>query len=329
MFQIVPKLSLIKAKEEFADVVNKITLRGYINKPPVSITGGFKWALEENKIKALSVNEITNIFCPTRRDIYMNKVLGERGKPTWGRITGDIVDSYICGATDKYKRDSGISKTKRYSSIKRKSIRYTRDFSTQNERLIDKLANYKRFPNEDKNLLINTLDYALRHEFLMLRLSKILSDGFKKIDIQNIEIKPQIKPNPKILGISSPATPDFLITNIMAIGDIKTGTEFKDYFRLAAAGYALTYENQFGKGNDINLGLIYFFPTRQRDISFAHLYIFVIDDALRSEFLSARDRALMVMRDYQNPPPFIDRDKYCIYCKYSEECDKLRKRKKK
>ena len=142
--------------------------------------------------------------------------------------------------------------------------------------------------------------------------------------IQNIEIKP----NPKVLGISSPSTPDFIIPAISAIGDIKTGFEFKDYYRLTAAGYALAYENEEGKGNDINLGLIYYFPTRQKDVSFAHLYIFAIDDALRREFLDRRDEALLVMKNALSTPKvvpaFAERDKYCNHCKYSNDCDELR-----
>jgi len=330
MFQIHPKISLIRIKNEFAEAINRITLRGYLGEPPVSVTGAFRWGLEDGSIKPLSVNEIANIFCPTRREIYMRRVLAKKGKMNWGRITGHIVESCIYGFTDKFKKDATISRLKRYESLTRKSSHYIRGFSSQNKKWIKKLVEYKTCPEEDENLLLSTLDYALRHELVMLKATKVLSGkDNKKITIQHMEIQPKSK----ILGISSPSCPDFIIPNASAIGDIKTGTEFKDYFRITAAGYALAYENQFGKGHDINLGLIYFFPTRQRDISFAHLHIFVIDDALRREFLDARDRALMVMCDSQNPPAFVDRDKYCIYCKYLEECDKerakLKRRKKK
>jgi len=325
MFQIIPKLSLIEAKREFREVVKKITLRGYLNRPPVSVTGNFKWKLEEGSIKPLSVNEIANIFCPTRREIYMRRVLHKKGKINWGRITGHIVETCIYGSTNKYKSDKTIGRIKNYKTLIRKSSDYIADFSREKKRQIERLGTYKTTPEEDEKLLLSMLDYTLRHELVMLKATKVLSNRYsKKICIQDMEIKPKSK----ILGISSPSKPDFIIPQASAIGDIKTGTEFKDYFRITAAGYALAYENQLGKGHDINLGIIYFFPTRQRDISFAHLYIFVIDDPLRREFLDARDKALMVC-DLQSPPPFAEKDKSCIYCKYLDECDKLRKRKKK
>ncbi len=231
MFQIHPKISLIKAKEEFAEAINKITLRGYLNRPPVTVTGAFKWGLEDGSIKPLSVNEITNIFCPTRREIYMGRILKKKGKMNWGRITGNIVESCIYGFTDKLNKDTTISRLKRYESLTRKSSEYIRVFSSQNRNWIKKLAGYKTCPEEDENLLLSTLDYALRHELVMLKATKVLSGkDNKKITIQHMEIQPKSK----ILGISSPSSPDFIIPDASAIGDIKTGTEFKDYFRITS-----------------------------------------------------------------------------------------------
>ena len=260
----------------------------------------------------------------------MKKILKKKGKKNWGRITGQIVESCVYGFTNKFREDITIDKIETYESLITKSSQYIKNFSMQNQKWIKKLVGYKTCPEEDENLLLLTLDYALRHELLMLKAMKVLSGkNNKKITIKRIDIQPRSK----ILGISSPSSPDFIIPDVSAVGDIKTGGEFKDFFRITAAGYALAYENQFGKGHDINFGIIYFFPTRQRDISFAHLYIFVIDDSLRREFLDTRNRALMIMRDSRTPPPFADRDKYCVYCKYIDECDKerdkLRKRKKK
>ncbi len=326
MLQIIPKVNLLNAEKEFEKAIRNIQLRGYINKPPVSVTGGIKWDLDEGKMKPLSVGDITNIFCPTRRDIYMKRVLKVKDQMNWGRLTGRLVESCICGFTDKYKDDGSIGRIKTYEGLAKKSMRFIKDFSTRNKKDVANLAKFKASPEEDENWLLCELDYALRHELVILRATKKL-----KCSNPNSEIirHMEIKPNAKILGISD-STPDFVIPGFSVIGDIKTGYEFKDYFRLAAAGYALAYENQKGADNKINLGLIYYFPTRQKDISFAHLYIFVIDDALRQEFLDRRDEALLIMKKArENPkdvPLHAKRDEFCIHCKYMSDCDKTRKK---
>jgi len=326
MLLIILKISLLNAEKEFEKVIKGIELRGYSNKPPVSVTGGINWALEAREIDPLSVGDITNIFCPSRRDIYMRRVLKIKDEKNWGRVTGQFVESCICGFTDKYKDDTSISNVSTYEILSKKARFFMADFSRKNKKAVAKLAKFKTSPDEDENWLLRQLDYALRHELVMLRATRKLSGNNPNNDvIQHMEIKP----NSKVLGISD-STPDFVIPGFSAIGDIKTGFEFKDYFRLAAAGYALAYENQKGEGNDINLGLIYYFPTRKKDISFAHLYIFVIDDVLRQEFLDRRDEALLIVKEakanHKNITTFSDRDKHCIYCKYLSECDKSRKK---
>lgn len=327
MLQIIPKVSLLNAEKEFKKAIKSIQLRGYINKPPVSVTGGIKWDLEEGKTKPMSVGDITNIFCPSRRDIYMKKVLNIKDAKNWGRITGHLVESCIYDFTDKHKDDTSTSRIKTYEGLSKKTRLFMADFYKKYKKDVDNLAKFKTNPDEDEKWLLCQLDYALRFELIMLRATRKLSGNKSDSEvIQHMEIEP----NAKILGISSPSTPDFVIPSLSAIGDIKTGFEFKDYYRLAAAGYALAYENQKGEGNDINLGLIYYFPTRKKDISFAHLYIFVIDDTLRQEFLDRRDEALLViikaLSTSKTVPAFAERDKYCIYCKYMRRCDMSREK---
>jgi CRISPR/Cas system-associated exonuclease Cas4 (RecB family) len=204
-------------------------------------------------------------------------------------------------------------------------------FKRQNKKCLQKLSKIKSSPEEDENLLVETLDYAMRNELVMLRSIFLFSDSLtKKLFLQKIKISPKAK----ILGISSPSTPDFVIPEISAIGDIKTGREFKEFFPLTAAGYALAYENEHGMGNDINFGLIYFFPTRQKYISFANVYIFLIDDKLRSYFLTKRDEAFLMLKkakDKINPeePLFADESKYCHDCKFKDDCCTLKKEKRK
>ncbi|MBU4502709.1 MAG: CRISPR-associated protein Cas4, partial [Nanoarchaeota archaeon] len=116
--------------------------------------------------------------------------------------------------------------------------------------------------------------------------------------------------------------PDFLIRKYKIIGDIKSGMGgFEDRYLLTCIGYALAYENEMKE--DINFGIIYFFPTRHsrftKPASFSQVYIFPIDDDVRKYFLDVRDQAYSIIS--RNSSPNLPDDKRnCTYCKFNEEC---------
>ena len=149
----------------------------------------------------------------------------------------------------------------------------------------------------------------------------ILCGEYAKIDTPK-----KRKQHIKQVGISLPATPDFIIPKYGIVGDIKTGIEFKPHFQLTCVGYALAYENVKGESNYINWGIIYFFPTRnpslfRKSITFAQVYIFPLDDYLRKEFLAKRDEAYAIISNPQKPhlPQSSERE-HCEYCKFKEIC---------
>ncbi|MCD6573463.1 MAG: CRISPR-associated protein Cas4, partial [Thermoplasmata archaeon] len=145
-------------------------------------------------------------------------------------------------------------------------------------------------------------------------------------ELAKIDIPRKRKQHIKQVGINLPASPDFIIPKYGIVGDIKTGIEFKPHFQLTCAGYALAYENVKGIGNDINWGIIYFFPTRnpslfRKSITFAQVYIFPIDDYLRKEFLAKRDEAYDIISKSQKPAlPRSNERKHCEYCRFREIC---------
>ncbi len=323
MFQIIPKLNLIKFRKDFKDVIKNITIRGYKNETPTVVTGAFMLGLKEERIPPLSVGEIAHLICPTRRDIYMGRILKKKGKETWGRTTGNILDSCFRGFNNEYKNKS-MNRLKKYTSIINKSMGF---ISPKRARWLSKLSVFKSLPEENPDWMIKNLDYTLRYELVMLKTDQFFLEGSPT---QNIDNDLKINPDCKKIGLSKGLNPDLFIGQVPAIGDIKSGHHFEDYFRLTAAGYALAYENEYGVNHDINLGVVYFLPTKQKDISFAHLHIFVIDDKLRQEFLNRRDDALNVLLDAksqtQKIPNFADREKHCVNCKFLDDCDKLRQK---
>jgi CRISPR/Cas system-associated exonuclease Cas4 (RecB family) len=168
------------------------------------------------------------------------------------------------------------------------------------------------------------LELNARAEIMAL-LSSLVSEGLV-LEPKEVDFRPQLYPNEKQIGINAPATPDFIVPERRIVGDIKTGTNFLDTFFLSCAGYALTYENQKGAGNDMDFGVIYFFQTRRgseyaKPVTFAQSYFVVIDDALRDYFINMRNRAYEVVSK-PDPPGFPADKTKCGNCPYRVGCEK-------
>lgn len=318
--------NLSKPDQEMADSAQDVKLRGY--NPDAFLTGEFATKLSTKEIKPLSVSNIADRYCPTRRDLYfvkgINRPTKVRDKATWGRAAGNIVEKYVERILEK-NTELECS----YSSLTGEGVNLNGDFINSNSREINRLREIEEKVEEvkvgDTDWLLRLLNNNGRAELGLKLLHSLIKED-DSIDFGYIKIKTKITPKPKQIGISSQATPDFMIPDFAIAGDIKTGIEFKPFHQLTCAGYALAYENQFGESKDINWGIIYFFPTRNpsayvRPITFAQIYIFPIDDNLRGWFISARDEAYNIISKY-NIPPFPSKEErdYCPYCRFKKYC---------
>jgi len=338
MFQVFVLWNLTRPDQELGEIVKNIKLRGY--NEDTFITGEFAWKIAEGKIRPLSVSDISDKYCPTRRDLYFRKGINrlsrhERiGEDTWGSKAGTLVESYIMDVLTTPE----ISMDPNYNYIIEISERNYNNFMGNNNRLIERLEELEeRQPKERGNtqwlkkllksggraeLALNYLNELLRDDISITK-DDILTGNSAKIDASSEEMRfDKIKQ----IGINLPATPDFIIPEYGIVGDIKTGTEFKDHFQLTCAGYALAYENVKERGHDINWGIIYFLPTRnprqfRKSITFAQVYIFPIDDYLRREFLTKRDEAYAIISKSKRPPlPQPNERKHCDDCRFKEIC---------
>lgn len=339
MFQVIVMWNLARPDQELGGVVNNITLRGY-NKDTY-ITGEFAWKIAEEKIKPLSVSDIADRYCPTRRDLYFRKGLNRpsgrmrRGVKTWGSKAGNLVEKYVFGMFES----SGDFTNPKYKNIIEIADENYNNYISNNVNSIDELRKLEeKFPDEKGNTewLEKLLKSNGRAEFAFQYLNEILKEDISVNNNEDIfcgedakiDIPRRRKQHIKQVGISLPAAPDFIIPKYGIIGDIKTGIEFKPHFQLTCAGYALAYENVNGKESDINWGIIYFFPTRnpglfRKSITFAQVYIFPIDDYLRSEFLAKRDEAYNIISKIKRPDfPQINEREHCKFCKFKDFCIK-------
>lgn len=329
MFEVVTRWNLVRPDEDMTELIEGINLRGYSEE--TFITGQFLTFLREKTIKPLSVSNIADIYCPTRRDLYIekgrNKPRSIRGKTFWGRIAGDLTQKYF----ESILSDNLSAKNqKKYTTIRKKGGALHSDIIAA-EGIPGALSNLRS--KEPISYGINAGDSEWFLKLLYINgvaelANRTLHSVVKinnSLDSTDIRLDESLNPDIKI-GINTPATPDFILPEHGIVGDIKTGTEFVAHFQLTCAGYAMAYENANGELHDINWGIIYLFPTRNRSsyvrpITFAQIYIFPIDDYLRQFFLDIRDEAyaLIIEEDQPSFPKLEDRER-CYGCKYREYC---------
>lgn len=335
MFQVVAMWNLSRPDEEMKDSVACIQLRGYNSaSEEILLTGEFARKLRMKEIKPLSVSNIADKYCPTRRNLYLTKGINRaprraaRGQ-TWGGIAGYVVEDYI-----KTIIRGNASHERSYSSLTKNGRRLSREFASSNKSQLEKLRNTERdligpeIGNTD--WLLRLLDHNGRAELGLRLLHSIVTEegSLDIVDVRTDQETLQIKPNTRQIGINSPATPDFIIPDSCIVGDVKSGRSFKDHFLLTCAGYALAYESQNGEDHDINWGVIYFIPTRSPSDYFklltsAQVYIFPIHDELRSWFLEERNEAYDVVSK-PKPPAFPKKEEkeHCRHCRFEKYCIK-------
>jgi CRISPR/Cas system-associated exonuclease Cas4 (RecB family) len=327
MFQVIAMWNLSKPDEEMKDSVDNIDLRGY--NTDSFLTGEFSNKLANEDLRPLSVSNVADKYCFTRRDLYIYKGVNrpdiDTRQETWGSKAGYIIEEYI----ERFLRNENVCTLEGYKALLAKGHNMHDCFITERENSLEKLRKLEESSHDgkigDTDWLLSLLSNNGRAELANKILHLLLKEN-GSLDTAHIKIKEEIKPNKIQIGINSPVTPDFIVPEFGIVGDIKTGVEFKPHFQLTCAGYALAYENEYGKDNNINWGIIYFFPSRKpkafvRPINFAQLYIFPIDDLLRESFLALRDEAYTIISKSEFPefPPVNERE-HCKYCRFKDYC---------
>jgi len=333
MMQIVTSWNLANLYPSARQAIEKITLRGY-NAEEVYLTGELVARLSEKKVPVLSVSDIADTLCPTKRDLYFNKGKNKpktKTTPRWGRTAGHIVEKFLFR---NFEDSSNLRRTNSYRGIRQRLDLFSQSYLASNQSNFRELGKLKIRPEEDPSWLLNLLNLNGRAEFgLGFMHSRLYRRGTKEIDISDVEtnITNSLAINPKKpleIGINIGVRPDFRISRLKIIGDIKTGIGgFQDRYLLTCTGYALANENEHEKSGDINFGIIYFLPTRHNSdyvnpISFANIYIFLIDDRLRHWFIDMRNLSYEIISKDEAPAfPEKSKLKDCgPYCKYFEYC---------
>lgn len=332
MFKVITMWNLVRPDLEMNDREVKIKLRGYNSNPKdkVFLTGQFAFKIKNKDLNSLSVSDIADRYCSTRRDLYYKKGINRpsgRAITTWGGTAGRIVENFLF---DLFSKEMLRKNKKTYQIIRKINNQFSKNFRTSNQRDFKKLSKFKRGDYENPKWLLQLLNSNGRAELAMNLLNSFLCNNSEDADLNLLKLNTssslKLKPNPTEVGISSSVEPDFLIEKYKVVGDVKSGTEFKPFHQFTCTGYALAYENE--KKEDINWGIIYFFPTRNsstyvKPITFAQIYIFPIDDNLRRWFLDFRNRDYCTISKNKPPKfPKVNERQHCEFCQFKELCKK-------
>lgn len=328
MFQVITMWNLSRPDQDMREFVNNISLRGYSAKS--YLTGEFARRIKDGDVKPLSVSNIADRWCLTKRDLYIlkgrNKPAGIKPLKKWGKPVGTIVENYVWDVFSSKQ----ASRSPHYLKIRESGKRVNQKFKEANGDRLEKLKLLEgpagQVGEGDSEWLMHLLNAQGRAELAQYLLHKTLDEegSMAPKDIEN-GVDATLRPNKTEIGINAPSTPDFIIPKYQVVGDVKTGLRFHDNYLLTCAGYALAYENTNAVvKRNIDWGIIYFFPTRTpvsyvKPLTFPQIYIFPIDDLLRGWFIEQRNESYkMISRD--RIPDFPVTNTRCSECSYSHYC---------
>jgi len=314
MLQLHYNWKVAKPNQKFKAEVSGIELRGWTPDNPVAVPPTYLSAIRKKEIpKPLSVGNIAFQHCPTARDMYLSIKEKKKGEETWGRIAGQLAESFFRDlVTDRFgKKLSARQMT--YTAVRNIIEKRMRSFIKARQNDFDLLEKHKTTASDNPLFFATILGNAAIHELAAQELDFILRKATEqRTPPKETDILPA-----EHLGLSKKTAPDFIFPELRTVGDMKTGLGLEEYHLLTCAGYALAYESQHK--TPIDFGIVYFFPTRRSTVSFAQVYLFVITDELRKRFLILRNSAYNTLME-KDAPGFPEDRQHCPTCKHFKTC---------
>lgn len=308
MFDLDKRFRLLRVERDRLSVSEE--LRGWNwSSPPVE---------PPSRSALFGVSELAARYCPTLRDIYLRRVEGIKAPPNLKmfrgialhRVASDAVtlvkrflfERGLTGGADLVGEMLPLSKEVCGKAIQAASSalgapgnREAREVSSSCEKLY-------RF------LIVQA---AARVDGVMAKFPRAELDS-----VVNQAIPPVVerKVDGSLIGLAKELSMD-VYAPALAIADLKTG-EFRSFHKYAPTGYALALESDEETAVDFGF-TVYLRLDPGRPVPTFRLKCYVIDSALRREFLEVRDEALEIVENARDPgkpsscPPF---------CPYLEVC---------
>lgn len=291
-------------------------------------------ALFNRKGKRISVSDVANSICPTKRDVYfwkVNKKITNKYVNKLAKTVGLASDKLSVSWSGYYP--GKLSTYREVETIERKIVA---EVIHNNSSIFKQLRNLNESDLEaeksnpthllPKKWIIRVLETNLKKEIAYQKLYDSLGTVGKNELLNEEDMRSKFKYAKKDLGVlvSEDSVPDFYISHVNIVGDVKTGLFLTKEHLLTVAGYALLLESLYNYS--INWGAIYLITTRMYDsiniFSTGQIYLIPINDDIRKKFIMARDEAYAALVAGKEPklPGEEDKNSICWKCRFNNYC---------
>ena len=276
-------------------------LRGWNwNRPPLSPVYEAKLALYE----------IAGKYCPCGRDIYMKRVMGEKGELNFLMIQGIVLHDVIVTIMTEAKKLIYTLGVSSYREIFKKLEKNTYKISDK----------YISLLNGDKDLLEERTNILWEFEARSItsRIQEVLTRqpyiGEDSLVYHALPVIMEQKLDGSFLGMSHYLSSDAFIFSEPMILDLKFDIK-RDFHRLTTAGYALVMESLYEY--PINIGCLIYPQFREGGRITIKKDFHFINEELRQWFIEERDEKMRMVFDEVDPGK---PDKCYENCQYLDKC---------
>jgi len=281
-------------------------LRGWNwNRPPLS-------PVYDNK---LALYEIAGKYCPTGRDIYLKKVMGEKGELNFLMIQGIVLHDVMVEIMTKAKKLVYTLGVKSYNEIFKELENNTYNIPEK----------YKGLLKEDMELLENRVNILWDFEARSItsRIQEVLARqpyiGEDSLAYHAMPVIMEQKLDGSFLGMSHYLSSDAFIFSEPMILDLKFDIK-RDFHRLTTTGYALVIESLYEY--PVNIGCLIYPEFRDGGRITIKKDFHFINEELRQWFIEERDEKMrMVFEEIDPGMP----EKCYENCQYNEKCPEIKK----
>lgn len=305
-----------------SEVIVRDDLRGYnVMLPP------------DLRAQPISVNLLATSFCPTDRNIYIERVLraGHQDTEEWPRVAGREIHKLLQqlhSFAQQFVGDfAARQRSLRNFDICRAMMTFSGQYIVQ---VRERLSVDENYPRRRINRLILHLQQIAAFEaiaaaaLLNYRIARTemgagaLSQEMDALfDFRAIEQELHAR----WLGLTEPVTPDFLYRRRI-IGDIKTGEIDGGpggVFELTCTAYAMAWEQEYREPIDWGV-ILHVSHNRRRNVPiYKGSQIYRLNTTARIRLLDKLEQKLRLIRDGQDPGYPGDRE-VCRGCVYETVC---------
>ncbi|MEM2128537.1 MAG: type I-A CRISPR-associated protein Cas4/Csa1 [Candidatus Methanomethylicaceae archaeon] len=232
-------------------------------------------------------------YCPTSRDVFLNKVMGIFPKPSQAVILGTALHRVVSAVISSFLDGSVPQFDQWYSTILR------------NKHITDEIEVIR-----ERSKVV--WDYVLKNCEIqyMNRRSEQPYASRRDLLATSVPFLVEHKISGELLGLSGLLSVDCYDYLRGIVFDLKVAHEQRDWYRLSSTGYAIVLESVYEIPVDVGCTVYLWFHGDELRIT---KDLFFINDDLRSWWLEERDSKLMIVAQKMDPGIPAKCYEDCIY----------------